>query len=62
MSKFVTRFMKDESGATPIEYGLIAALIAVVIVGTLQLIGPKLNGTFQTIEGALPEAGGGGDA
>jgi pilus assembly protein Flp/PilA len=32
MSKFVTRFLKDESGATAIEYGLIAALIAVVLV------------------------------
>jgi pilus assembly protein Flp/PilA len=51
---FVTRFLKDESGATAIEYGLIAALIAVFIVGSLQLIGPKLKGTFDTIEAALP--------
>ena len=64
MSKFVSRFMKDESGATAIEYGLIAALIAVVIVGTLQLIGPKLDGTFKEIEEALPAAAasGGGES
>jgi pilus assembly protein Flp/PilA len=54
MSKFVSRFMKDESGATAIEYGLIAALISVVIVGTLQALGPKLDGTFQKVSAALP--------
>ncbi|MCR5873483.1 Flp family type IVb pilin [Phenylobacterium sp. J426] len=53
MSKFVTRFMKDESGATAIEYGLIAALIAVVLVGALQLIGTGLNSKFEEIEGAI---------
>lgn len=56
MSKFVTRFLKDESGATAIEYGLIAALIAVVIVSTLQAMGPKLKGTFETVNAALPAA------
>jgi pilus assembly protein Flp/PilA len=54
MSKFVSRFMKDESGATAIEYGLIAALIAVVLVTALTALGTKLNGTFHTIEAALP--------
>jgi pilus assembly protein Flp/PilA len=54
MSKFVSRFMKDESGATAIEYGLIAALIAVVLVSALSLLGSKLNGTFTTIKDALP--------
>lgn len=43
------RFLKDESGATAIEYGLIAALIAVAIVGTLSLIGENLDTHFQTI-------------
>jgi len=56
MSKFVTRFLKNESGATAIEYGLIAALIAVVLVGTLQALGPKLDGAFQSVEAALPDA------
>ena len=54
MSKFVTRFLKDESGATAIEYGLIAALIAVVLVSALTLLGGKLNTTFGKIEAALP--------
>jgi pilus assembly protein Flp/PilA len=54
MSKFVTRFMKDESGATAIEYGLIAALIAVVVIGAVSAIGTKLNGTFTTISTKLP--------
>ena len=49
MSKFVTRFLKDESGATAIEYGLIAALIAVVLVGALQAVGGSLEGAFQKI-------------
>ena len=54
MTKFVSRFLKDESGATAIEYGLIAALIAVVLVTALTALGTKLNGTFHTIEAALP--------
>lgn len=49
MSKFMTRFMKDESGATAIEYGLIAALIAVVLVGSLQAVGTSLGGAFKKI-------------
>ena len=49
MSKFVTRFMKDESGATAIEYGLIAALIAAVIITAVTAIGTNLSGTFTTI-------------
>lgn len=47
--------MKNEEGATAIEYGLIAALISVAIVGTLALIGPKLNQTFEEVERNLPD-------
>jgi len=43
------RFLKDESGATAIEYGLIAALIAVVIIEALQLLGGNIDGTFRNI-------------
>lgn len=53
MSKFVTRFMKDESGATAIEYGLIAALIAVVLIGVLGLLGTNLNAKFNEIATSL---------
>ena len=59
MSKFVTRFLKDESGATAIEYGLIAALIAVVLVTALGAVGDSLKGTFETIKGGLDEASAG---
>lgn len=54
MSKFVTRFMKDESGATAIEYGLIAALVAVVLVTALTAMGTKLSGTFTTVSSKPP--------
>ena len=49
MSKFVTRFMKDESGATAIEYGLIAALIAVAIIGAATTLGGNLSTKFSAI-------------
>lgn len=49
MSKFVTQFLKDESGATAIEYGLIVALIAVVIVGAVTAIGTNMSGKFQEV-------------
>ena len=49
----LNRFLKDESGATAIEYGLIAALISVVIIGVLQLIGTSLNARFTSVSNAL---------
>ena len=49
MTQFMKRFAKDESGATAIEYGLIAALIAVVIIGALQLIGTNLDTKFDAV-------------
>jgi pilus assembly protein Flp/PilA len=54
LSKFVERFCQDESGATAIEYGLIAALVAVVLVTALSALSTKLNGTFSKISAALP--------
>jgi pilus assembly protein Flp/PilA len=54
MSKFVSNFLKNESGATAIEYGLIAALIAVVLVGAIGLIGTNLSGTFAKVSNNLP--------
>lgn len=45
----VRAFLRDESGATAIEYGLIAALIAVVVISALRTIGTNLNGTFTRI-------------
>jgi pilus assembly protein Flp/PilA len=56
MSKFVTRFLKDESGATAIEYGLIAALVAVVLVTALTLVGTSLKATFTKVSTSLDAA------
>ena len=53
MNKLFSRFVRDESGATAIEYGLIAALIAVVIIGALQAIGTSLKATLQNVSSAL---------
>ena len=53
MTKFVSRFAKDESGATAIEYGLIAALIAVVSIGAVQLVGTNLSATFGKVSDKL---------
>ena len=49
MKTLITRFAKDESGVTAIEYGLIAALIAVVIITAVTSVGTTLQGTFDTI-------------
>ncbi len=52
------RFLNDENGATAIEYGLIAALIAVVIIGAVSLLGTSVSDTFDTISSALSSATG----
>jgi pilus assembly protein Flp/PilA len=52
MSKFIS-FAKDESGATAIEYGLIAAGISVAIIAVVQGLGSKLNTTFTNVQTAL---------
>jgi pilus assembly protein Flp/PilA len=52
MSKLI-RLMKNEDGATAIEYGLIASLIAVAIVGVLLTLGPALSGVFLKVQNSL---------
>ena len=49
----LSRFLSDESGATAIEYGLIAALISVVIITVLTTIGTNLTANFQSVATAL---------
>jgi pilus assembly protein Flp/PilA len=44
-----SRFMKDESGATAIEYGLIAALISTAIIAAVTTVGTELSGTFTKV-------------
>ena len=53
MKYLVARFMKDESGATAIEYGLIAAGISVAIIAVVQGLGTKLKTTFTSVTNAL---------
>jgi len=52
----IRKLLKDESGATAIEYGLIAALVSVAIIATLSLLGNSLNQTFATVENGLSSA------
>jgi pilus assembly protein Flp/PilA len=47
------RMLRDEAGATAIEYGLIAALIAVVIIGAVTVVGTALSSTFTNVSTAL---------
>ncbi len=65
MTKFVSRFIKDESGATAIEYGLIAALMAVAIITCLTAFGPQMGQAFTRIgtsfsQGNITAGGSGG--
>jgi pilus assembly protein Flp/PilA len=53
MTTLVQRFLKDESGATAIEYGLIAAGISVAIIAVVQGLGSKLNTTFTSVQTAI---------
>jgi pilus assembly protein Flp/PilA len=52
--KKLLRFLKDEDGVTAIEYGLIAALIAVGIIAAVTAVGIKLKATFNAVDAALP--------
>jgi pilus assembly protein Flp/PilA len=56
MKNLFARFAKDESGATAIEYGLIAALVAVVIIAALTALGDSLTATFTTVSNELSGA------
>jgi pilus assembly protein Flp/PilA len=53
MLKVFVKFIKNESGATAIEYGLIASLIALVIIGGVTAVGTSLSSTFTSISGTL---------
>jgi pilus assembly protein Flp/PilA len=54
--KELIRFLKDEEGVTALEYGLIAALIAVVIIVAVSLVGNELSSTFSYVGGELQDA------
>jgi pilus assembly protein Flp/PilA len=54
MLKNIMNFLTDEEGASAVEYGLLAALIAAVIVGVVTTLGTQLCSAFQTISDSLP--------
>jgi pilus assembly protein Flp/PilA len=53
MTNLLKRFVEDESGATAVEYGLVAAGISVAIIAVMQGLGPKLNTTFTSVQSAF---------
>jgi pilus assembly protein Flp/PilA len=53
MQEFVKRFVADEAGVTAIEYGLIAALIAVAIIGAARILGTTISATFTNISNEM---------
>ena len=53
MKSFVLRFWRDETGATAIEYGLIAARISIAIIAAVNGLGTNLNGLFTSINNSL---------
>jgi pilus assembly protein Flp/PilA len=56
MKKFLNKIRKDESGATAIEYGLIAALIAVILITSLGLLGNNIGSRFNQIANSVGTA------
>ena len=56
MRNVLSRLLRDESGATAVEYGLIAALIIVICIAAITIVGTQLNITFTTIANALKGA------
>jgi len=56
MRRFISRFLRDDSGATAIEYGLICALVFLVIIGSMRLAGEKAAGVFNAALTALTQA------
>ena len=53
--KFFNKLLRDEQGATAIEYGLIAALIAVAAITAMQSLGNELNNTFNKVQSKMAE-------
>ena len=51
--KFFNKLLRDEQGATAIEYGLIAALIAVAAIAAMGALGNQLSGTFRTVSSSM---------
>ncbi len=57
MSKRIARFVKDKSGVTAIEYGLIALLVAVGIVASVTILGSSVSATYNTVAASISDQG-----
>ena len=55
--KELMKFLKDEEGASMVEYALLVALIAVVVIAALLILGPRIADLFNVVSNALDEAG-----
>jgi pilus assembly protein Flp/PilA len=58
MIKQFVKFLKDEDGVTSVEYAIMAALIALVVIAGATVLGNNTNDTFNTVAGVIPGAGG----
>jgi pilus assembly protein Flp/PilA len=58
MIKQFIKFFKDEDGVTSVEYAIMAALIALVVIAGATVLGNNTNDTFNTVAGVIPGAGG----
>ncbi len=56
--KWLAKFIKEDSGATAVEYGIMVAAIAAVIIGVVILVGEKVNTAFNTVDTSLTQLGG----
>jgi pilus assembly protein Flp/PilA len=54
VSRSVRRFLRDESGATMVEYGIMVALIAAVAIAVIKVIGTKTNNSFESVNNSYP--------
>ncbi len=57
MLRMIMNFVKDEEGASAVEYGLMVALIAAVIIGAVTTLGDKLNSLFTNVASQIPAGG-----
>lgn len=56
MKQLIQKFLKDESGATMVEYAILVALISIAAVAIIVVIGDRINAAFQQVQDALPAA------
>lgn len=61
MKSLMQRFIRDESGATMVEYAVLVALIAVAVIATVVLLGERIDASFQAVIDELDGAGVGGE-